>query len=167
VHHLAHERPREGEEVVRRAPQALQAREELAEGGALARVRLHEGPQLAHGTRRVRIAVGQPREVVGVVEPAQPVLEVDHVAWMVDHPGRVLRAHHDVEAGEVELGEAPVAVDELPEGALAARELDDLRLVGRVLVEVILQAPPQVLGPADRVGDRAGGHDGDVHGASQ
>jgi FkbM family methyltransferase len=35
--------------------------------------------------------------------------------------------------------------------------------MGRVLVEMVLQPPPEVLGSTDGVGDRAGRDDGDVH----
>ena len=168
LHELADERAGEREQVLAHAGRAAQrrhAREELGQRIARSHVLLHERAQLDHRRRRIRIVRREMHHVIGVVEAPQAVQHVDDVVRMADHPGGVLGRHHEVEAGQVELGEPPVGVDEIPELELRARQLDQLSLMGRVLVEMILQPPPQVLRSTDHVRDRAGRDDGDVHAA--
>ena len=166
VHDLADQRAGEREQVggeSRSVAQPLQALEELGKRIPPAGVLLHPLRQLGHRRRRVLQPQREPIDVVGVVEAAQLVLQVDDVPRVAHHPRGVLRRDDEVEAVEVELGEAPVGVDEVPERVLAARQLDQLRLMLGVLVEVVLQTAPEVLGPPDDVRDRAGRDDGDIH----
>ena len=168
VHHLAGERAGEGERAGRQVAargQGEELVEEAVEPVAAPRLLAHRGAQPPdRGVERRLGAVG--RRVPGVVEPAQPVLQVADVARVGGHPGRVLRRDHDVEAAEVEGRERGVAPHERDEVALRARQLHEVGHVRRGLVHALEEPPPQLLGAAHGEGVGAGSDDADPQHAS-
>src|SRR5947209_4626349 len=88
-----------------------------------------------------------------VIESPQSMLHVADVMRVRDHPCRVFRADHEVEISEIEVEQALVAVDELPECVLANWYFDQLSLVGAVFVDLPEKSPPQLLRTADREWD--------------
>jgi hypothetical protein len=165
LHDLADQRSGQGEQLCRQggaSPQRLQPFEALGQQrslGARALEQLDERPHLAI----VGLTARWPARRIGVVEATQRMQEVTNVAWVLDHPGWIFAADHDVVAGDVELGPAPVAVNDLPEVALRRRQLDQVSVMRGATVEMLEQAPPEILGPADRERYRARGDDRDVH----
>ena len=107
--------------------------------------------------------LGHPEHVVRVVEAAQRVEHPDDVVRVGHDPRRVLRGDHPVEAADVEAGEGAVALEQLGQRGLAHRELHQLGLVGRQLVDRARQAGPRPLGAATGGGHRAGSDDADLH----
>ena len=75
----------------------------------------HQLLQLRDRSRGVAQPIGKTEEVVRVIEAAKAVEHVADVVGMSGHPGWILAGDDDVEAREVELAEALVALDQLPE----------------------------------------------------
>ena len=103
----------------------------------------------------------QAREVVGVVQAAQGVLQIDHMVVVRHHPGRILGADHHVEMRKVELAERLIRLHYLGKGLLRARQLDQFHRTARVSGKSPVQAQPELLCPPYLKRDRRWGDYGD------
>ena len=100
---------------------------------------------------------------IGIVAPAQQVLEIEVMVRVPDHEGGVLGGDDPVEAAQVEGEEAVVRLQQFGDRALLHRNLEELAGVGGLFVEIALHPPPELFGAADDEGGGAGGDDGDFH----